>query len=161
LDVPFGAVVGATVAQQQELARLREATEEVYRAFPAAPSYDVSVPLSEIDAYLGRCLPAISAIDAELSPFVFGHLADGNLHIILNRAGAGTSRETVAAVEDILYSGIRDIGGSFSAEHGVGSKRIHSHYATADPVKLALMKQVKDTLDPHNLLNPGKLFPVD
>jgi FAD/FMN-containing dehydrogenase len=160
-DAPFSAVVGGTAAQEAALFRLREATEDVYRAYPAAPSYDVSVPLSQIDAYLERCLPALAAIDAALSPFVFGHLADGNLHLILNRAGADTTPATIAAVEDVLYSGIRDLGGSFSAEHGVGSKRIHALNATADPVKLALMRQVKNLLDPAGLLNPGKLFLAD
>ncbi len=154
----ISAIVAASAAQETELYRLREATEEVYRLYPAAPSYDVSVPLSEIDGYLKRCLPALARVEPDLSPFVFGHLADGNLHIILNRAGAQTSQATIDAVEDILYAGIRELGGSFSAEHGVGSKRIHALNATADPVKLALMRQIKDLLDPQGLFNPGKLF---
>jgi FAD/FMN-containing dehydrogenase len=158
LGTQVSAIVAGSAAQEKALWRLRDATDLVYRAFPAAPSYDISVPLSEIDAYLERCLPALSRIEPDLTPLVFGHLGDGNLHIILNRAGAQASAGLLAAVEDVLYSGIRALGGSFSAEHGVGSKRIHALNATADPVKLALMRRIKHLLDPAGLFNPGKLF---
>ncbi|TGV64077.1 FAD-binding oxidoreductase, partial [Mesorhizobium sp. M00.F.Ca.ET.158.01.1.1] len=99
---------------------------------PDAPSFDVSVPLSEIPAYLDRILPKLAAIEPGLAPYIFGHLADGNLHIILNRRGP-LAPEIAERVERVLYQQLREIGGSFSAEHGVGSKRIHSLLATADP----------------------------
>jgi FAD/FMN-containing dehydrogenase len=91
------------------------------------------------------------------APFLFGHLADGNLHILFNHAGPFAS-ETAARVEEILYRDLRALGGSFSAEHGVGSKRIGALNAAADPGKLALMATVKRALDPKGLMNPGKLF---
>jgi FAD/FMN-containing dehydrogenase len=76
---------------------------------------------------------------------------------MLNRSAEATSAQVVAAVEGVLYDNIRALGGSFSAEHGVGSKRIHALYATADPVKLKLMQSVKQALDPAGILNPGKV----
>jgi FAD/FMN-containing dehydrogenase len=60
----------------------------------------------------------------------------------------------------VLYADLVALGGSFSAEHGVGSKRIHSLLATADETKLKLMRRVKDTLDGHSLMNPGKVLPL-
>lgn len=152
-------IVASSKRQEEDLWRLREDTEIIYRSYKAAPSYDVSVPLSEIDAYASRIHAGLSAIDADLKPFVFGHLADGNLHIALNRPGP-LSQPVAKAVEAVLYAGLSTLGGSFSAEHGVGSKRIHALVATADAVKLNLMMRVKDTLDSHMLMNPGKVLPL-
>ncbi len=137
--------------------RLREDTDIIYRVYPAAPSYDVSVPLSEIEAYVERVTRALATIDPALKPFIFGHLADGNLHLVFNHAGP-FAEAIGARVEAALYDGLGACGGSFSAEHGVGSKRIQSLVETADPVKLASMRAIKQLLDPANLLNPGKLF---
>lgn len=150
-------IIAASVAQERMLWRLREDTDIIYRAYPAAPSYDVSVPLSEIEAYVDRVTHDLATIDPALKPFVFGHLADGNLHLVFNHAGP-FAEAIGARVEAALYDGLSAQGGSFSAEHGVGSKRIHSLIATADPVKLASMRAIKQLLDPANLFNPGKLF---
>jgi FAD/FMN-containing dehydrogenase len=99
----------------------------------------------------------LAALDPTLQPYMFGHLADGNLHIILNKTGP-LPEARAHAVEHILYRHLRAFGGSFSAEHGVGSKRIGAMNDTTDGVKLAVMAQVKRLLDPQGLLNPGKVF---
>jgi FAD/FMN-containing dehydrogenase len=151
------AVLASSLTQRDALWRLREDTEQIYHAYPAAPSYDVSVPLSETEAYVARLEEGLQAVDPGLKPLIFGHIADGNLHIILNRRGGDMSAETLAAAEAVIYQDIRSLGGSFSAEHGVGSKRIHSLTETADPVKLHWIGEMKRFLDPDNLFNPGKL----
>ena len=150
-------IIASSQRQEEVLWRLREDTDVLYRTHKAAPSYDVSVPLSEIDCYVAGIASGLAAVG--LNPYIFGHLADGNLHVVLNRHGP--LPETLsAAVEQVLYAGLTEIGGSFSAEHGVGSKRIHALAATADPTKLNLMMRVKDTLDSHVLMNPGKVLPL-
>jgi FAD/FMN-containing dehydrogenase len=148
-------VIAESEAQARNLWRLREDTLTVYRTHPAAPSYDVSVPVSELEAYVERV--EAGSRELGLRPYIFGHLADGNLHIIFNRTGP-FAPELDAQVEDLLYCGLSALGGAFSAEHGVGSKRIGALEATADPCKLALMKTVKRAIDPRGLMNPGKLF---
>ena len=151
-------IIASSARQETALWRLREDTEIVYRAFPGAPSYDVSVPLSRIEAYAATVQAGLAAIDPALRPYLFGHLADGNLHIILNRPGPIT-RELADRVEAVLYRELREFGGSFSAEHGVGSKRIHAMVSTTDAVKLSTMAQIKQLLDPMHLMNPGKVLP--
>ncbi|TGQ90879.1 FAD-binding oxidoreductase [Mesorhizobium sp. M8A.F.Ca.ET.208.01.1.1] len=153
-------IIAGSRRQEDDLWRLREDTSVLYRAHPDAPSFDVSVPLSEIPAYLDRILPKLAAIEPGLAPYIFGHLADGNLHIILNRRGP-LAPEIAEGVEGVLYQQLREIGGSFSAEHGVGSKRIHSLLATADPTKLAVMERVKRVLDDQSIMNPDKVLPRD
>ncbi len=150
-------LVGASVAQDRALWQLREDTSIIYRAYPASPSYDVSMPLAAVEAYVERIRDGLRAVDPDLDPFVFGHLADGNLHISLNRAGP-LPPAMAAAVEGVLYAGLAEAGGSFSAEHGVGTKRIHALAASADPTKLATMRSIKRLLDPQNLFNPGKVL---
>lgn len=152
-------IVASSKRQEEALWQLREDTDILYRTNKAAPSYDVSVPLSEINAYVDRILADLADVDPALKPYIFGHLADGNLHVVLNRPGP-LPQSLAVSVEAVLYNGIAGIGGSFSAEHGVGSKRIHSLVATAHATKLALMMRVKDTLDSHALMNPGTVLPL-
>ncbi|MBB4234949.1 FAD-binding oxidoreductase [Rhizobium esperanzae] len=152
------AVVASSGAQEAEIWRLREDTDLIYRRYPGAPSYDVSVPLSEVKPYLDRTLTALKELDAALDPYVFGHLADGNLHIVLNAAGGQVPAEKAGAIEAILYRDLGAIGGSFSAEHGIGTKRAGSLRATASPAKLALMHRVKEALDPGAILNRDKVL---
>ena len=153
------AVIATSGVQEAELWRLREDTDLIYRKHPAAPSYDVSVPLCEVAAYVERCLAGLKAVNDGLDPYVFGHLADGNLHIVLNAAGNDLSSEQTKAIEAVLYHEITALGGSFSAEHGVGGKRVQSLADTVNPAKLVLMQRVKTMLDGTDILNPGKVLP--
>lgn len=152
------AVIALSGAQEADLWRLREDTDLIYRQHPGAPSYDVSVPLSRVASYLECCLADLKAIDASFDPYVFGHLADGNIHIVLNRSGEGIPTVKASAVENAIYKDIGKMGGSFSAEHGIGSKRVAPLSALSNPAKFALMHRVKDALDPTTFLNPGKLL---
>lgn len=145
--------------QEQAVWRLREETDHLYRRHEGAPSYDVSVPLSQVEAYVATIQEGLSALGEGLSPYIFGHIADGNLHIVLNCSGP-LPAALASKVEDVLYRDLTALGGSFSAEHGVGSKRIHALLATADPTKLALMARIKAALDDGTLLNPGKVLPL-
>lgn len=153
----MSAVVATSQAQEAELWRLREDTDLIYRRHPAAPSFDVSIPLSRIEDYVARRIFELQSIDPAFDPYLFGHIADGNLHIVLNATGADLTPEKVAAVESVLYRDLTQSGGSFSAEHGIGSKRVHALRETADPVKFALMKQIKAAIDSGHILNPGKV----
>lgn len=151
-------IIASSARQEAELWRLREDTDLLYRAHPAAPSYDVSVPLSQIGTYVDHLQRGLADLDGDLAPYVFGHLADGNLHILLNRAGP-LDPALSAAVEHVLYNPLRAMGGSFSAEHGVGAKRTHALAAHSDAGKLSLMRRIKHHLDPAALMNPGKVLP--
>ena len=152
-------IVAGSARQAAELWSLRDDTEVIYRLHPDAPSYDVSVPQSEIAQYVAEVQAGLSAIDPTIQPYIFGHLADGNLHIEINRAGPLPS-DLARRVDNVLYANLRGFGGSFSAEHGVGSKRIGPMFDTTDAGKLSAMRLIKATLDPSNLMNPGKVLPI-
>ncbi|CDX40895.1 FAD linked oxidase domain protein [Mesorhizobium sp. SOD10] len=148
-------LVASSEAQAAAMWRLREETVEIERAHPMAPSFDVSVPGGALDAYVARIEAALKKIDASYAPYVYGHLADGNLHISINCEGP-LSHERHAAIEDVLYDGLCETGGSFSAEHGVGLEKREAYERHADPVKRDLARAIKELIDPGNVMNPGK-----
>ncbi|WP_434722031.1 FAD-binding oxidoreductase [Mesorhizobium sp. RIZ17] len=149
-------LVASSEAQAAAMWRLREETEQIERAHPMAPSFDVSVPGGGLDAYVARIEAGLKQVDASYAPYVYGHLADGNLHISINCDGP-VSHERHEAIEDVLYEGLREAGGSFSAEHGVGLDKRDAYEQHADPVKQDLAKAIKQLVDPNNILNPGKV----
>jgi FAD/FMN-containing dehydrogenase len=149
-------VVANSMQQADRIWRVREDTEILYRLHPQAPSFDVSVPGGAIDGYVERLGPALKTVDARLDPYIFGHLADGNLHIVLNVEGP-LPASVQQRVEDVLYAPLEEVGGCFSAEHGIGLKKRAAFECYADPVKQTLSRAVKGLLDPKGLLNPGKV----
>jgi FAD/FMN-containing dehydrogenase len=153
------AVIAQSARQRGDIWKLREDTTAIYRRHPAAPSYDVSVPPGAIASYVERINAALRDLDASLAPYVFGHVADGNLHVILNCGVLSPERES--AVETILYTGLQEIGGAFAAEHGIGIKRRAALQRFGPSTKLALMGLLKEMLDSKNLLNPGKIIVRD
>jgi FAD/FMN-containing dehydrogenase len=90
----------------------------------------------------------------ELQRTVFGHLGDGNLHLI---CGVG-DREARHAIEEIVYAPLSAIGGSVSAEHGIGLQKREFLPGSCSPEELAMMRTIKAALDPANILNPGKIL---
>ncbi|TGP21843.1 MULTISPECIES: FAD-binding oxidoreductase [unclassified Mesorhizobium] len=150
------ALVAASEAQAAAMWRLREETEQIERAHPLAPSFDVSVPAGALDAYVARIEAGLKTLDASYAPYVYGHLADGNLHISINCDGQ-VPHERHEAIEDVLYEGLNEAGGSFSAEHGIGLDKREAYERHADPVKRELARAIKAMIDPGNVMNPGKV----
>lgn len=150
-------LVATSIQQAQTIWRLREETEMIERMHKLPPSFDVSVPAGDIDAYVAGIEAGLKSLDPSYAPYVFGHLADGNLHISINTDGP-LSHGRHMAIEDMLYAGLRESGGSFSAEHGVGLDKRDAYERHADPVKQELARAIKTLLDPNDLFNPGKIF---
>lgn len=152
-------LVATSIQQARTIWRLREETEQIERMHKDPPSFDVSVPGGEIDSYVARIDAGLKAIDPAYAAYVFGHLGDGNLHISINTDGP-LSHERYSAIEDVLYSGLHECGGSFSAEHGVGLDKRDAYERYADPLKQELARAIKTLLDPRGALNPGKIVSI-
>lgn len=151
---------GGIVAQSSDQARrfwdLREDSGFYFARFPNAPSFDVSMPPSALDTYVADLTENLAAIGSGLGAYVYGHIADGNLHIAIAAPGP-LPPAMKTQVENAVYAGIQIYGGSFSAEHGVGLDKRSAYLAHVDPVKQALSRQFKAMLDPDMLFNPGKV----
>ena len=154
-------LVAQSLTQARRFWQLREEADFIYREHPAAPSFDVSVPPESLDAYVAAFRTRLAEADPALGAYVYGHMADGNLHISVTHAApdiaASPDNPPLLAIEAAVYEGVQALGGSFSAEHGIGLEKRHAYLTYADPVKRALACTIKRALDPHLLFNPGKV----
>lgn len=154
-----GAVLDAVVAQNQaqrdEMWARREAAAELAFMRPNVLVNDVAVPLDRVGAFLDRAREALFRIDPEAHESVVSHLGDGNVHYAVQLSAPDLKAPVMEAVEDVVLA----LGGSFSAEHGIGLVKRPSMARRKDSVALDMMRAIKAVLDPQNILNPGKVLP--
>ncbi len=153
-------VIAQNEAQRTQFWTLRDAIPEANRKIGAIASHDISVPLADLPTFLTRADAALGAL-GDMRINAFGHVGDGNLHYNVfpapgrHRADYEPLRATVTeTVHDIVQS----LGGSVSAEHGIGRLKVGDLERYGDPVALAVMRQIKSTLDPQGILNPGAVL---
>ena len=156
------AVVAESLAQAQQLWHMRESIPLAQAEEGLNIKHDISVPVSRIpafcqetDALLQREIPGVRLVN-------FGHLGDGNLHYNV-QAPEGTDgplflKSYEEKVNSLVFDAVKRYHGSISAEHGIGSLKVGKLPRYKDPVALALMRQIKQSLDPLNLLNPGRVI---
>jgi len=150
-------VIAQNEQQRHELWEMREQIPEANRLVGSISSHDISLPLSHLAAFIEEGRAALEQLgDMRLN--CFGHLGDGNLHFNVFPA-KGKSKTDYEAQRDAIKTLIHDLvaahQGSFSAEHGVGRHKVGDLEKYGDPVKLALMQQIKAAFDPHGIMNPG------
>lgn len=151
----------ASLEQAQRLWVLREGISEALAATGLPHKNDIALPLAELSSFCAR----LEALLAERYPgyelCLFGHIGDGNLHVNIMKPDALPKAEFHAKtreVDDAVFTLVAAHHGSISAEHGIGLlKRPYLHYSRS-PEELALMRALKATLDPDNILNPGKVL---
>ena len=155
------AVVAESLAQAQGLWQLRESIPLAQAEEGLNIKHDISLPVSAIPAFCESTDAALRAAIPGVRLVNFGHLGDGNLHYNV-QAPAGSDApaflvERETQVNRIVYDAVAAYGGSFSAEHGIGSLKRHEMDERKSPVALALMRRIKRALDPQGLLNPGRV----
>jgi FAD/FMN-containing dehydrogenase len=150
------AVVAKSSREATELWTVRDSPGEWQRT-PHWPQlgFDVSVPTGEIHALMSEIDAELTSRWPELKTVYFGHVADGNLHASVRMNGHSVAEH---AIEEAVYSIVSRRKGSISAEHGIGSlKRSFLHYSRS-PEEIALMRAIKQVMDPNGILNPGKVL---
>jgi len=154
------AAIAQSAAQAAELWALREHIPEAQRLEGANIKHDISLPVSRIPAFLADAQVALGSALRGVRYVVFGHLGDGNLHYNLS-APAGTTAAAflgeAARANRIVYDLVARLGGSFSAEHGIGQMKRGELLRYKSAVEIELMQRIKHALDPDALLNPGKV----
>ena len=161
-----GRVLDAVIAQNEAQARnmwtIRESVAPASRAEGGGLSFDVSVSTSRVPTFIDKGLKAVLEILPSIRPYPLGHIGDGNIHFSF-MSPVGMDRETLRqyapAITRAVNDLVRDMAGSISAEHGIGLEKKEALGRYADPLKLALMAQIKELLDPSGLFNPGKVIP--
>jgi FAD/FMN-containing dehydrogenase len=155
------AALAASAAQAQALWALREKISEAQRVEGISIKHDVSVPLSRIPEFLARAGRALAQRWPDVRVVAFGHIGDGNLHYNLSKPVAADNPGFIALsgeVNRIVHDLVCELGGSISAEHGLGQLKRDEilHYKAA--LEIELMQRIKHALDPMGLMNPGKVL---
>jgi FAD/FMN-containing dehydrogenase len=156
------AVVAESLAQARGLWHVRECIPLAQAQEGLNIKHDISIPVSRIpafcsetDALLAREIPGVRLVN-------FGHLGDGNLHYNVqapeNTDAAQFLRLQESRINHLVFDAVSRFGGSISAEHGVGSLKVDALQRHKDPVALALMRTIKQALDPLNTMNPGRVL---
>jgi FAD/FMN-containing dehydrogenase len=154
-------VLAESSRQRTDLWRLRESIPESEKHQGGSVKHDVSVTVDRIPDFLEAAPRRLAAI-AACRFSVYGHIGDGNLHYNLLAPEGADPRafreEHGAALSACVHDLAVELGGSFSAEHGVGKLKKGELVRYKDPVALSVMRAIKDALDPEGLMNPGKMF---
>ncbi len=164
-------VVAGSAQQSQQLWRIREAMVEAQKYEGGSIKHDVSVAVSRVAECIERLTAAVEARIPDCRPVAFGHVGDGNIHFNISepvRADLKTDPEPTKAflarrteMNDIVHGIVAEMGGSISAEHGIGILKRDELPRYKPSVALDLMRAVKQALDPDDIMNPGKILVVD
>ena len=160
-----GTIEHFTIAKDEEMRRkmwkIREQLSSAQSKEGASIKHDVSVPVSAVPELVERGTRTAKAILSGIRPCPFGHLGDGNIHFNFSQpvgANPKTYMEEADKIHEAIYKIVTSLGGSISAEHGIGQLKTRLLKQHKDPVTYDIMKKIKLSLDPNNILNPGKMF---
>jgi FAD/FMN-containing dehydrogenase len=155
-------VIASTVQQQRELWALRENLSEAQKFEGGSIKHDVSVPVSSIPQFLHEAMAVVQTLVPGCRSVPFGHLGDGNIHFNVSQPVGADKAVYLAGWPEMsaaVHAIVRRLGGSISAEHGIGALKRDEMRIIKSPVELQLMRDLKQMLDPKGILNPGKVLP--
>jgi FAD/FMN-containing dehydrogenase len=135
---------------------IRDAPGEYQRFIPNHAAYDISFSIAQVGEAAQRCDVRLRERWPDATVMIYGHLGDGNIHVVVDVPGMG--KHDHDEIDDVIYDVTRDFHGSISAEHGIGTKKKHFLHFTRSDNDIESMRAIKAALDPHGLLNPGKVF---
>jgi FAD/FMN-containing dehydrogenase len=160
-----GLVIDAAIAESLEQAksfwRIRELFGEVQRHIGASVKHDISIPIAAIPAFIEEADAAVKKHFPGCRPMSFGHVGDGNIHYNVGQPEDADRNEFLShwdEVNAVVFAVVKKLGGSISAEHGVGVMKRDVLPDYKDPVAIDLMHGIKRLLDPNGILNPGKVL---
>lgn len=158
------AVLAPSGAQEGHLWRVRDAFSPLHRHLGTSARFDLSVPLDAIPQLIAQAQDVVAKWLPQGRLLAFGHLADGNIHVSACDMGGPhglLNLDLKHAIEQEMHAVCWSLGGSISAEHGIGQLHRHELKAQKSATERALLHRIKATLDPDNMFNPGKLLPAE
>jgi FAD/FMN-containing dehydrogenase len=150
------AVLPKSQAERESIWQLREDLEHVVKELQPFQAFDVSMPIGAMEAYMRAVTAAFKDHWPTGGLCFLGHVGDGNLHIAAGSNSADPA--VIRAVEHCIYAPLQAIGGSISAEHGIGLEKKDFLGISRSPDEIRLMQKIKACMDPNTILNPGKVF---
>jgi len=150
------AILSRNEQERSNLWKVRDGVSELFSSFNPVANFDIGIPITSMAQFALNVEQKLEAAFPQCQAFLFGHIGDGNLHLI-----ASTGRqEDIHQIEDTVFALTRDASGTITAEHGIGvSKKEWLHYCRSKE-EIETMKRLKRSFDPHNILNPGRIFDI-
>ena len=156
------AVVAENLTQAKDLWHIRESIPLAQAEEGLNIKNDISIPISRIPAFVAHTDALLRRELAGVRLVNFGHLGDGNLHYNVQAPAEGDPkaflRDHEAQANHLVYEAVAEFGGSFSAEHGIGSLKADKLEKYQSPVALTMMRAIKQALDPQGIMNPGRVL---
>ena len=159
-DLVSDGVIAQSMAQRDDFWALRENIPEANRRIGAVSSHDISLPVGLVPQFIAD-IPARIAEIGDFRHNCFGHMGDGNLHYNIFPMPGKTRADHLAerdVIKRAMHDLVHEMGGSVSAEHGIGRLKVDDLERYGDPAKLAAMRAIKAALDPHGIMNPGAVL---
>jgi len=150
------AVIPKSKAENRDMWNIREEFDAILEPEPVY-LYDVSLPIREMERYVSKVRANVKKRWSDGQCYTIGHVADGNLHFFVAPNEAGNFHEPS---DECVYEPLADVGGSVSAEHGIGTEKLRWLPHSRTPAEINLMRVLKKNLDPKNLLNPGRVVQI-
>jgi FAD/FMN-containing dehydrogenase len=155
------AVIASSNAQQNALWHMRESMSDAQKPEGGSIKHDVSVPVSSIPKFMTRAEQGVLAAMPGARICAFGHLGDGNIHYNITQPVGADKAAFLGRwgeINKIVHGIVLELGGSISAEHGIGQLKRDELAAIRDPIEIDLMKRIKQAFDPAGIMNPGKVL---
>ena len=156
-----GTVADALIAQSEgdrnRFWSYRESPYEYDKVFGPHVSFDISIPRARMAEAVAGLRTRVHEVWSDATTAIFGHVADSNLHVAVIRPGL--ARSTRTAIEPVVYETVARFAGSVSAEHGIGRNKRDYLHLSRSAAEIALMRTLKRSLDPRDILNPGRVLP--
>ncbi len=153
--------VAASIGQAQAFWDLRERLSEVQKYEGGSIKHDIAVPVSQVPSFIARANAEVERLVPGARPFPFGHFGDGNVHYNISQPVGMDPQAFLARWDDVakaVHAIVSELGGSISAEHGVGRMKRDLLPGVKDETEMAMMRAIKAALDPKGILNPGKVL---
>jgi FAD/FMN-containing dehydrogenase len=158
------AVIARSQAQAQELWAIRETLPLVQKPEGGSIKQDLSLPVSKLTQFMSEAAAVVERLVPGARPVPFGHIGDGNIHYNISQPVGADPREFLARWDEVsaaVFEVVRRLGGSISAEHGIGRLKREMMPLIKSPAELEMMRGLKRLFDPKGILNPGKVLPDD
>jgi len=155
------AVIASNETQSAEFWKLRETLPGLLKSIGEPITFDISVPISSLPKLIDEAKKACNIICQDSRVFIFGHVGDGNIHYYFFQTSEVSKEEFQAMKNEIktsIYQITAELDGSFSAEHGIGLEKKQELKDFSSEAEIELMKIIKKSLDPNNIMNPGKVL---
>ena len=150
------AVIAQSSSDLNDFWLVRDAVSEFGQTFGSHASFDIGLPVAEMDRFISATREALSASFPQAHALFYGHVGDGNLHIVARDEASAVQPK--GAISEIVYKIVGEFGGTISAEHGIGLTKKPYLRVSRTPEEIETMRRLKLALDPRNILNPGKVF---